>query len=80
VVTRAIDLGEAQFGDLPDDFDYVLHLSAHIHGNDYDRAITVNAEGTALLMAHCRGVLLSRRTAAASSAPARRRSAPGLRR
>jgi nucleoside-diphosphate-sugar epimerase len=54
VITRAIDLGEAEYGDLPDDFDYVLHLSAHIHGDDYDRAIRVNAEGTALLMAHCR--------------------------
>ncbi len=54
VITRSIDLGECEFGDLPDDFDYVLHLSAFIFGDDYDQAIRVNAEGTALLMGHCR--------------------------
>jgi nucleoside-diphosphate-sugar epimerase len=54
VETRAIDLGDADFGDLPDDFDYVIHLSAHMFGDDFDRAMAVNAEGTALLMTHCR--------------------------
>jgi nucleoside-diphosphate-sugar epimerase len=26
VTTRAIDLGSGDFGDMPDDFDFVLHL------------------------------------------------------
>lgn len=54
LITRDIDLGEADFGDLPDDFDYLLHLAAAITGDDYDRAVQVNAEGTALVMQHCR--------------------------
>ncbi|MHB8463630.1 MAG: NAD-dependent epimerase/dehydratase family protein [Acidimicrobiales bacterium] len=54
VITRPVDLGTGDFGDLPDDFDYVLHIGAHISGHDYDRALQVNAEGTALLMTHCR--------------------------
>ena len=55
MITRSVDLGEADFGDLPDDFDHVVHLAAFIFGDDYDQAIRVNAEGTALLMTHCRG-------------------------
>lgn len=54
VVTRSVDLGEGDFRELPDDFEYVLHLGAFIFGDDYDQAIRVNAEGTALLMTHCR--------------------------
>jgi len=54
VTTRAVDLGSGEFGDLPADFDYVLHLSAYTSGNDYYAAIRTNAEGTALLMTHCR--------------------------
>ena len=48
VTTRKIELGTDDFGDLPTDFDAVLHLAAYIvPGGDYDSAITVNAEGTA---------------------------------
>ena len=54
VITRPIDLGSGEFADLPDDFDYVLHLGAYIAGNDYDRAVQVNGEGTALLMTRFR--------------------------
>ena len=54
VITRPIDLAAGDFGDLPDDFDYVLHLSAVTSGDDYDRAIRTNAEGAVLLMSHCR--------------------------
>ena len=54
VITRPIDLSTGEFGDLPDYFDCVLHLSAYIVGDDYDRAIVVNAEGTALLMTRFR--------------------------
>lgn len=54
VITRPVDLGSGEFGDLPTDFDYVLHLGAAIAGDDYDWTVRVNAEGTALLMNHCR--------------------------
>jgi nucleoside-diphosphate-sugar epimerase len=54
VITRAVDLGSGEFGDLPDNFDYVLHLGAYIAGDDYDRAVQVNGEGTALLMTRFR--------------------------
>ncbi|HKX79331.1 MAG TPA: NAD(P)-dependent oxidoreductase [Novosphingobium sp.] len=49
-----VDLAEAEFGALPDDFDYVLHLAAYVQGLDYDMAIKVSAEATGLLMTHCR--------------------------
>jgi nucleoside-diphosphate-sugar epimerase len=55
VTTRVVDLGAADFGGLPDDFTYVLHLAAdQSPGLDYDRALRVNAEGTGLLLTHCR--------------------------
>lgn len=55
VRTLAIDLADPDFGELPDDFDVVLHLAAAISPdvND-DDAITINAEGTGLLMQHVR--------------------------
>jgi nucleoside-diphosphate-sugar epimerase len=41
---------------LPDDFTYVVHSACNILplANDYDAAIACNAEGTGLLMQHCR--------------------------
>ena len=43
------------FRDLPTDFTYVLHLATFRNGGlDYDEAIRVNAEGTHLLLEHCR--------------------------
>jgi nucleoside-diphosphate-sugar epimerase len=55
VTTRSIDLATGAFGDLPTSFDYVLHLAAFISGgDDYDSAFRVNAEGTGLLLSHCR--------------------------
>jgi len=55
VTTRVVDLGSGDFGDLPTDFDYVLHLATFQGGGvDYDHALRVNAEGTGLLLAHCR--------------------------
>lgn len=53
VTTRAVDLGDADFGDLPSDFTYVLHIAADF-GEDYERGLRVNAEGTGLLLSHCR--------------------------
>ncbi len=55
VTTRAIDLAIGDYSSLPDDFTYVLHLAAFkVEGLDYDWALTVNAEGTGLLLQHCR--------------------------
>jgi nucleoside-diphosphate-sugar epimerase len=55
VTTLAIDLETGSFDPLPDDFDYVLHLAAYREeGDDFDTALRVNAEGTGLLMQHCR--------------------------
>ncbi len=55
VTTRAIDLAVGDYSSLPDDFTYVLHLAAFkVEGLDYDWALTVNAEGTGLLLQHCR--------------------------
>ncbi len=55
VTTRSIDLGSGDYGDLPEDFDHVLHLATFQGGGlDYDHALTVNAEGTGLLLQHCR--------------------------
>ena len=55
VKTLVCDLADADFSELPDDFTYVLHLAATVRGgNDYDAAMAVNAEGTGLLLQHCR--------------------------
>lgn len=53
VTTRVVDLAEADFGDLPEDFTYLLHIAADF-GEDYERGLRVNAEGTGLLLSHCR--------------------------
>jgi nucleoside-diphosphate-sugar epimerase len=56
------DLATGEFAGLPDDFDFVLHLATYRSGGlDYDQALRVNAEGTQLLLEHCRssaGVLV----------------------
>lgn len=55
VTTRVVDLAGGDPGDLPDDFTHVLHLAAFQGpGLDYDHAIRVNAEGTGVLLTHCR--------------------------
>jgi len=55
IKTRAVDLANPDFRELPDDFTYVIHLAAFIGMKpNFDRALTVNAEGTGLLMSHCR--------------------------
>lgn len=55
VTTRVVDLGQADFGDLPADFTYLLHIAADF-GEDYEHGLRVNAEGTGLLLSHCRNV------------------------
>jgi len=55
VTTQVCDVGGGDFGGLPDDFTYLLHLAAFMApGLDFDEAIRVNGEGTGLLLAHCR--------------------------
>jgi len=55
VRTVSIDLAEGDLSALPDDFEHVIHLAAFkTEGLDYDHAISVNAEGTGLLLHHCR--------------------------
>jgi nucleoside-diphosphate-sugar epimerase len=55
VKALAIDLADPDFSELPDDFTYVLHLAVvQAPGFDFDFAIRANAEGTGLLLHHCR--------------------------
>jgi nucleoside-diphosphate-sugar epimerase len=55
VTLRQVDLASGEFGDLPDDFTYVLHLAwlradlAHL-----EPALKANVEGAGLLLQHCR--------------------------
>ncbi|MFZ0173439.1 MAG: NAD(P)-dependent oxidoreductase, partial [Acidimicrobiales bacterium] len=50
-----LDLASGDYGDLPADFTYVVHLAAYIGPNpDIDRAMRNNAETVGLLMHHCR--------------------------
>ena len=54
VTTRTLDIADDDFGDLPTDFTYLLHLVADFSADDYDRALRVNAEGTGFVLEHCR--------------------------
>ena len=48
-----VDLAAGDFGDVPDDVDYVLNLAV-VKSNRWDVDLRGNAEATGLLMAHCR--------------------------
>ena len=54
VTTRTLDLSSNEFGDLPTDFTYLLHIAADFSADDYERALRVNAEGTGFVLEHCR--------------------------
>jgi nucleoside-diphosphate-sugar epimerase len=56
VRTFTWSLGQDDFTGLPDDFDYVIHSACNIFPvmHDYEGAVRTNAEGTGLLIAHCR--------------------------
>jgi UDP-glucuronate 4-epimerase len=55
VTIRAIDLGAGDFGTLPDDFTYVVHLAWMRADLDHlDDALRANVEGAGLLLQHCR--------------------------
>jgi nucleoside-diphosphate-sugar epimerase len=48
------DLAEG-VGDLPDDFDHVLHFAAYLGpSGDHDVALRIDAEGTGMLLERCR--------------------------
>jgi nucleoside-diphosphate-sugar epimerase len=48
-------LANPDFHGLPDDFTYLIHFAVYQEGGlDFDMALRVNAEGTGLLMSHCR--------------------------
>ena len=53
-----MDLEKADVSQLPRDVDYVLHF-AFMRGtlDDFDRAMTVNGEGTGLVLQHCATIL-----------------------
>jgi nucleoside-diphosphate-sugar epimerase len=63
IVPVVADLGGGDLSAVPADVDYVLHLATFQAGGlDYDHALRVNAEGTGLLLHHCRsakGVLVT---------------------
>jgi nucleoside-diphosphate-sugar epimerase len=56
IKTYTWSLGSDDFRGLPKDFNYVIHSACNIFpvANDYDGSIVTNAEGTGLLMSHCR--------------------------
>ena len=55
IQTRAVDLAEPDWQDLPERVDYLLHLAAVIEpGLDFDRSIRINAEGTGRVMSRFR--------------------------
>ena len=56
IETRRVDLADPDWGDLPEAFDYILHLAAAIvPGIDFEPALKINAEGTGRLMSRFRG-------------------------
>lgn len=54
ITTRKVDLAGSDFGDLPRDFTYLLHIAVNFERGSYDRAITINAESAGFLLDHCR--------------------------
>ena len=55
VTIRAIDLAAGDFGDLPDDFTYVVHVAwMRADLEHLDDALRANVEGAGLLLQHCR--------------------------
>jgi len=47
-------LGSGDYSMLPTDFTHVVHAAALFVTEEHDEAVRVNAEGTGMLMAHCR--------------------------
>src|SRR5262245_42197072 len=55
VTTRKVDVGSGDFSEVPQDFDYVIHVNWMRAGIDQlQEAIRTNIEGVGLLMQHTR--------------------------
>lgn len=55
VKTCSVDLVNPDFSGLPEDFDHVLHLAAYLGGgDDFGKALDINAVGTGLVLSHFR--------------------------
>jgi len=55
VTVRPVDLASGDFGDLPNDFTYVLHLAwMRADLAQLDEALRANVEGAGLVLQHCR--------------------------
>jgi len=55
ITTRALDIGDGDFSELPSDFTYVLHLAYFRSPEpDFEEAFRVNGDGTGLILEHCR--------------------------
>ena len=50
-----VDLGAADFDEVPDDLDYVLNFAV-ARSNDWEADFAANVEGVALLMERCAGI------------------------
>lgn len=55
VATVRVDLGAADFDEIPADLDYVLNFAV-ARSNDWAADMAANVEGVALLMERCRGI------------------------
>lgn len=55
VTPIAIDLETGSFDEIPDDLDYVINMAV-AKSNDFDRDLTANVEGVALLLERTKGV------------------------
>jgi len=55
VTPVAIDLETGSFDEIPDDLDYVINMAV-AKSNDFDRDLTANVEGVALLLERTKGV------------------------
>lgn len=54
LTTIAGDFSKAEFRDLPNDFDYVIHCAANCNPASFEQGMQDNPQGSALLMAHCK--------------------------
>ena len=55
ITTRAVDLGEGDLADVPDDFTYVLHLAwTRADLSQLEASLHTNVEGAGLVLEHCR--------------------------
>ncbi len=55
ITTRAVDLGEGDLADVPDDFTYVLHLAwTRADLSQLEASLRTNVEGAGLVLQHCR--------------------------